>query len=71
MLLVVSSICLLDRNDRGVGKFSEELNRKGVGAGHFSMLMMFWWQTQGQSCRLCWMWLKYMYEGGRWSLTVE
>ena len=41
---------------------AEELERpqlgdcKGVGAGHLFMLMMFWWQTQRLSCRLCWMW---------------
>ena len=43
---------------------AEELERAqlvvkldGYWLGHLCMLMMlFWWQTQGQSCRLCWMW---------------
>ena len=43
-----------------------EFNRKGVCDGHFSMLMMmFCWQSQGQSGRLCWMWLRHIYQGGR------
>ncbi len=39
---------------------AEELERAQLGAGCWCrtlcMLMMFWWQTQGQSCRLCRMW---------------
>ena len=45
---------LFDGNDRGVVESS--LNWRGIGTGHISMLMMFLWWTQGQSCNLCWIW---------------